>query len=137
MAHLERRMVEGFEDAMTLWREVRDQGYEGTPRQVQRFVAERRSAPAPRTARKWLSRLSAVRAAKATAPLPGLRALAWLLVQPKAALPPHAAAMVARVEQDAEAARVACLASRFTVLVRRSGVRSDERHTDPCRAIEA
>jgi transposase len=52
-------------------------------------------------------------------------------------LPPHAAATVARVEQDAEAARVACLARRFTVLVRGSGVRSDERHTDPCGAIEA
>jgi hypothetical protein len=40
-----------------------------------------------------------------------------MLVQPVTALPGHAAAAVARVEQDAEAARVVGLARRFTALV--------------------
>ena len=69
--------------------------------------------------------------------LPSSKALSWMLVQPTAALPGHAAAAVARVEQDAEAARVASLARRFTALVRRCGVRSDEQHPDPCDALEA
>ena len=127
--------------ARTPWRgsrEVRDLGYGGTPRQVQRFVAQRRSAPAPRTARKWLGRFDAARAgASATPALPSSKALAWMLVQPMATLPGHAATAVARVEQDAEAARVADLGRRFTALVRRCGVQSDERHPDPCGALDA
>ena len=59
-----------------------------------------------------------------------------MLVQPAAALPGHAAAAVARALQDAEAARVAGLARRFTALVRRRGVRSEEPHPDPCGALE-
>ena len=137
VAHLERRMAEGCEDAMALWREVRRQGYDGTPRQVQRFVAERREAPASRTAHKWLDRSAPAGAKAGTTPaLPSPRALAWLLVQPLAALPPHAAAAVSRVEQDAEAARVARLARRFTALVRGCGVGSDERPPDPCGAFD-
>ena len=138
VAHLERRIAEGCEDAMALWREVQELGYDGTPRQVQRFVARRRSAPAARTLRKWLGRLDAAAHAEAnaTAALPSSKALAWMLVQPTTALPGHAAAEVARVEQDAEAARVADLARRFTALVRRCGVESDERHPDPCGALE-
>lgn len=138
VAHLERRMAEGCKDALALWQEVREQGYEGSSRQVQRLKAQRRSAPAPRTPRKWLDRFDAARAdASATPALPSSKALAWMLVQPAAALPGHAAAAVARVEQDTEAARVADLARRFTTLVRRCGVRADEQHPDPRGALDA
>ena len=47
-----------------------------------------------------------------------------MLVQPAAALPEHAAAAVAHVEQDPEAARVAGLAQRFTALIRCCGIQS-------------
>lgn len=117
---------------------MRDLGYDGTPRQVQRVNAQRRSAPAPRTPRKWLGRLDAVRAeTSSTAALPSSKALAWMLVQPAAALPGHAVAAVARVEQDAEAAQVAAPARRFTTLVRRCGVRADKPHPDPRGALDA
>ena len=69
--------------------------------------------------------------------LPSSRALDWRLVQPVATLPGHAAAAVARALQDAEAARVANLGRRFTALVRRCGVQSDEWHPDPCGALDA
>ena len=45
LAHLEQRMAEGCENAMALWRELRERGYPGTSRQVHRFVAERRTKP--------------------------------------------------------------------------------------------
>ena len=136
VAYIERRMDEGCQDAMALWREARDLGYDGTPRQVQRFVAQRRSTPAPRTPRKWLGRFAGAETSRTPA-LPSSKALAWMLVQPVAALPGHAAAAVARVEQDAEAARVARLARRFTALVRRCGARSEEPHPDPSGALRA
>ena len=57
--------------------------------------------------------------------LPSARQLAWLLVQPTSALDAVAAAVVARVEQDATAKAVADLARRFTALVRASGLDGD------------
>ena len=53
------------------------------------------------------------------------RRLAWLLVQPLATLSVSDAAVVARVEQDREAASVAALSRRFTALVRGCGVRGN------------
>ena len=93
--------------------------------------------PAPRTAHKWLGRAAAGAGVDGAPTLPSSKALAWMLVQPVAALPGHAAAAVARVEQDAEAARVADLARRFTALVRRCGVSADEQHPDPRGVLDA
>jgi hypothetical protein len=64
--------------------------------------------------------------------LPSPAQLAWLLVQPSAELPASDAALVARVEQDREAAALAGLARRFTALVRGSGV---GRKADPDAAL--
>ena len=50
---------------------------------------------------------------------------AWTLVQPIKTLPPRAAADLALIRQDAEAARVADLARRFTMLVRACGLDGD------------
>jgi transposase len=131
LAHLEQRMAEGCENAMALWREIRAQGFAGTHRQVHRFVAERRTSPARRTARKWLSRTASTNAEAISAvPISSPKQLAWILVQPLATLPPRAAADLARVRQDPEAARIADLARRFTMLVRACGLGGD-RPADP------
>lgn len=133
LPHIERRMAEGCENAMALWREVREQGFAGSHRQVHRFVAGHRTAPASHTARKWLGGDTISHVAPGTIPaLPSPKQLAWLLVQPVAALPSYGAAAVKRVEQDHEATRVASLARQFTALVRRCGVGRADRHPDPC-----
>ena len=115
--HLVRRIGEGCENAMALWRELRERGYPGTSRQVHRFVAERRTKPTrkPRQA-------ATLERPTAGPPLPTSRQLAWLLVQPISALDAVAAAVVAHVEQDPTARAVTQLARRFTALVRASGV---------------
>ncbi|RYB01313.1 ISL3 family transposase [Lichenibacterium ramalinae] len=116
------RIGEGCENAMALWREIRERGYPGTSRQVHRFVAERRTKPTP-SGRKARGETMPVPETPAAEPsLPSARQLAWLLVQPTSALDAIAAAVVARVEQDATASAVAALARRFTALVRASGV---------------
>jgi len=146
VAHLEARLAEGFENAMALWREVRAQGYAGGRQMVQRWVAEHRSKPATRTAHKWLRQAPATTPSGATpnraAVLPSPRQLAWLLVQPPAALPPAAlppmgAASVTRVEQDREAALVTSLARRFTALVRACGVGQATRPAAPLAGLDA
>jgi transposase len=136
LAHLEQRMAEGCENAMALWREIRNQGFAGTHRQVHRFVAERRTVPARRTARKWLSRtVSPSAEAIRPTPIAAPKQLAWILVQPAAALQPRATADLARIRQDPEAARVADLARRFTMLVRACGLDGD-RPTDAAGELD-
>ncbi len=141
IAHLETRMAEGCEDAMALWREVRTRGYAHSPKMVQKWVAENRTKPACRTPRKWLQGASASAAhATASGPgpaLPSPKQLAWLLVRPATAPSPLDAATVRRTEQDAEAARVASLARRFTALVRGCGAGQPTRPATPLADLNA
>ena len=116
------RIGEGCENAIALWREIRERGYPGTSRQVHRFVAERRTKPT-RSGRKPRGEIMLTPEPSAAEPsLPSARQLAWLLVQPISALDAAAAAVVVRVERDAPASAVANLARHFTALVRASGV---------------
>ena len=144
LAHLERRLTEGCENGLVLWRELRGQGFPGGTRQVHRWLIERRSAPArtgPHVRRTREVDKALLPAARGAAPaLPTVPQLAWLLVQPAAALGSVDAATAARVEQDREAAVVVRLARRFTALVRACGVagRQDGRApADPVVELDA
>ena len=125
LARLEARLAEGCENGLALWRELRAAGFPGTAKQVHRWLAERRTAPARTTprARRAGSPAAGPTPAGAGRPaaLPSPARLAWLLVQPPAELPAADAAVVTRVERDREAASVAGLARRFTTLVRGCG----------------
>jgi len=116
------RIGEGCENAMALWRELRERGYPGTSRQVHRFVAERRTKPTRSGRKSQGGTMPTPEQPVAEPSLPSARQLAWLLVQPISVLDAAAAAVVARVERDATANAVADLARHFTALVRASGV---------------
>ncbi|WP_238192306.1 hypothetical protein [Methylobacterium frigidaeris] len=103
---------------MALWREILEQGYPGTSRQVHRFVAERRTRPVRSGRKPRCAKASASEPPGSEAPLPPARQLAWLLVQPSSVLDEADAAVVSRVEQDGTARAVMGLACRFTALVR-------------------
>jgi transposase len=139
LAHLQARLAEGCENAALLWRELRAEGFPGTAKQVHRWLAQHRTAPAPSTPRKWrtMSATNAPAPDGSPSPLPLPRRLAWLLVQPLATLCAADAALVARVEQDREAASIAALARRFTVLVRGCGVRGSANPTTALTTLEA
>ncbi|MPR13564.1 ISL3 family transposase [Microvirga tunisiensis] len=116
LPHLHARLAAGHENATALWRELRDLGFAGSPKQVYRWLAERRTAPAKTTADKWRSTSPTRPAAGALLPSP--KQLAWLLVRPPATLDATEAAVLARVRQDREAALLTDLAQRFCTLVR-------------------
>ena len=126
LSYLERRLAEGCENGLALWRELRGQGFSGGTRQVHRWLIERRTIPAktgPHVRRIGEAGQARPPVVRNTAPaLPTVPQLAWLLVQPATALGAADAATAARVEQDTEAAAVAGLARRFTTLVRACGV---------------
>ena len=67
--------------------------------------------------------------------LPAARQLAWLLVQPVAALDATTATVVSRVEQDRDAVVAAKLARRFTALVRACGLRGRARGAAPAAPV--
>jgi transposase len=125
LAHLQARFAAGCRSARMLWRELRAMGFPGTDKQVQRWLAQHRTAPTAS------SRPTGPGYLPASAPA---TRLAWLLVQSPAALSAADAATTARVEQDREAAKVATLARRFTALVRTCGVRQKP---DPDAALAA
>lgn len=54
LPHLNHRWQAGARNAAELWREICTQGYPGSPRQVARWVHERREQPAPSTPTKYL-----------------------------------------------------------------------------------
>lgn len=125
LPHLERRLAEGCENGMVLWRELRAMGFAGGNKQVHRWLAERRTVPAKVGRRRvdGLHEAVTVLDRGQEPPLPAARQLAWLLVQPVAALDATAAAVVRHVEQDQDAVIAADLARRFTALVRACGLR--------------
>ena len=136
LAHLQARLGEGCENATLLWRELRADGFPGTAKQVHRWLAQHRTAPARSTPYKRRAEFVTNTPAPGGSPppLPSPRRLSWLLVQPLAALSASGAAVVARVEQDYEAASVAALGRRLTALVRGCGVGGN---ADPEAALAA
>jgi len=118
---------------MELWRELRDRGFVGTHRQVHRFVAEPRTRPARRTARKWLIRTSSL--AEDTLALSSPKQLGWFLTQPVESRPPHATAAIGRINQDPEAARLSVPAQRFATLVRSCSINGIP-HADPAGELD-
>jgi transposase len=140
LAHLEARRAAGCENAMALWRELRALGFAGTHRQVHRWLADRRTAPARSTPDRWRSgrpRVTPPGGDGGPVALPSPKRLAWLLVQPAARLPAVDASTVTRVAQDGEAAIVAALARRFTALVRDCCAGSRDRARAPLEVLGA
>ncbi|GJD63999.1 ISL3 family transposase ISMno5 [Methylobacterium frigidaeris] len=140
VVYLAGRIDEGRENAMALWREIRERGYPGTSRQVHRFVAERRTRPVRSGCKPRYAKDSASKPRVSEAPLPPARQLAWLLVQPTSVLDEGEAAVVSHVEQDDTAWTVMDLARRFTALVLAAGkgkTAADDQNADPAADIAA
>jgi transposase len=137
LPYLEQRLAAGCANGRALWRELRSRGFPGGPKQVHRWLAERRTVPS-KFGRRHAHEPDEMRLASARTdgpPLPTPRQLAWLLVQPTATLDSAEAATVSRVEQDGEAKLVAGLARRFTALVRACGVGSRREGHAPAETV--
>ena len=141
LSHLERRLAEGCENGLALWRELRERGFSGGTRQVHRWLGERRTAPARIGPHAHCNREAPPLGPRRPLPaLPTVPQLAWLLVQPTTSLGITDAAAAARVEQDEQAAAVVQLARQFTALVRACGVasrRDGHAPADPIAELDA
>lgn len=101
--HLHARQAAGCENAMQLWRELRDRGFPGTVKQVRRWLSERRTRPARTTIWRLKTPSPMAQVAPQSPPLPSPKQLSWHLLREPDDLDADAAAVVARVLQDDEA----------------------------------
>lgn len=125
LTHLERRLGEGCENGLQLARELRAQGYEGSARQVHKWLQTRRTRVAPTTPRRSRDDGGAAPPrplGSRPARLPGPKALAWIMTMPEAQRTAAEATVLARVLQDVEARSVHALIRRLAALVRDSGI---------------
>ena len=119
--HLEARLAAGCENAMALWRELRERGFSGTARQVHRWLSPRRTTrpkggPQPEGGPQPAPTPSP--AGNSAPVLPSPRQLAWHLTRPRDKLTEQERAIIARLEQDAAVVTVARLVHRLADLLR-------------------
>lgn len=103
---------------MQLWRELWERGFAGTVKQVRRWLSERRTRHARTTIWRLQTPSPMVQVAPPPPPPPSLKPLSWHFLREPDDLSTDAAAVVARVLQDDEAAKVVGLGRRFCRIVR-------------------
>ncbi|TXN34583.1 transposase, partial [Methylobacterium sp. WL7] len=118
LGHLHVRLDEGCENATQLWRELQGIGFAGTSKQVHRWLSERRAGLAGTTIRSSPAPTDTRVLTSTASPLASSKQLSWYLLREPEDLGPEAAAVVSRVLQDTEAAKVVDLGRRFCRIVR-------------------
>ena len=136
LEYLTQRHAAGSENARALWREIRTRGFRGTSRQVHRWLQSRRRTAAPTKPRVDVSGDLGAAGRRPDA-LASPKQPAWLFVKPPSNLTDADAVMLARLEQDKEAARVLELTRRFCEIVRVRSVTHGARLRSSCRPFEA
>jgi transposase len=114
--YLIQRQEEGCENALQLWRELQQQGYRGSPRQVLKWLHLRRTEPAPTTPAPY--RANQRRPASPTDLLPSSKQLAWLLVRAPDQLKTEEAALLEHICQDIQLSQLYSLAQQFVNMVK-------------------
>lgn len=126
LPYLEQRHAEGCENALGLWREIQQQGFPGSERQVLRWLHLRRTQVAPSTPNCHREAQSAPDPVQ-TVHLPSPRAMAWLLVQVREQQTESEILLLHHLLQDTEVSQVYALAQRFVHMVKQRSVE----HLDP------
>jgi transposase len=119
LPYLEQRVHAGCENGMQLWREIHQQGYPGTHKQVLRWLQYHRTQPAPSTPKIHLS--------SSTGPsgllpdvwrLPSIKQLAWLLSKPPDKLAEYEVIVLAHLQNDPDIAVIYPLTQQFASMIR-------------------
>lgn len=122
LRYLNIRHQEGCENASQLWREIRQQGFVGSKRQVLKWMRDKRPTPAPTTPGRYLEDIHKEKTAptqgvETRAKLPSTKQLAWLFIREPSNLQAEDALTLSQILQDSEVARVHELVRRFVDMV--------------------
>ncbi len=110
-----------------------ERGFAGTPKQIRRWLQDRRAVFHEHAPYCWRDVVPPAAAPALTVrPLPTPKCLAWLIAQTPGTRSPKEAAAIARVEWEAKAA---ALVRRFVALVRALGITGGQHRTDAADPI--
>ena len=115
LPYLEQRFQVGCENAQQLWREIQQQGYPGTNRQVMKWLQLKRTHIAPTTPR---AKPAENPASHKKSILPSTKQLAWLLVGDAALFSRAEHLLLNHLRQHAQLNVVYNLAQRFSHMVK-------------------
>lgn len=116
LPYLEQRRTEGCENALQLWRELVQQGFTGTHKQVSRWVQQRRTQPA--TGRPASSSFPEGGDVVGSTSLLSARQLSWLLVRDPAKVSEEDQPILNFIRQDSEVETAYQLAQQFIAMIR-------------------
>lgn len=116
LPYLEKRVGEGCENGQQLWRELRQQGYPGTDKQVMKWLQLRRTQTAVTTPP---TRATFPAQADSDIPLPSRQQLAWLLVRDPDKLTEVDALLLAHLRQDSILDRIYRHSQRFVIMIKK------------------
>lgn len=115
LSYLEKRVQEGCENAQQLWREIYQQGYSGSNRQVMKWLQLRRTHAAPSTPHSTPIK-------KRTPPrksnLPSSKQLAWLMVKDVGSFSDNDHILLAHLQQHEQFSAVYAYVHRFIDMVK-------------------
>ena len=117
LPYLERRHAEGCENALLLWREIQQQGFPGTERQVLRWLHLRRTHVAPSTPNCYRDPLPSPEP-KQRLGLPSAGEIAWMLVQVPDTQSERQRLLLQHLLQDRDVANAYALAQQFVQMVK-------------------
>ena len=115
LPYLKRRLEEGCENALQLWREIQNDGYPGSKRQVIKWMQMNRTTISPST--PYAYRSLAPSSVKLMG-LPSSTQLAWLLVRDPMSISDDDQILLRQVQQHAQLNAVYAFAQRFVKMVK-------------------
>ena len=120
---LEAQLAQGCENGSQLWREVRDAGFPGTPKQIRRWLQDRRTGLSKFTPHRNADH---DRGSEAPHPLalPSPKQLAWIIVKAPDTRSAEESDVIQRIGQDRDACVLSRLIRQFVDLVRRVGTKA-------------
>jgi len=135
VGYLEQRWNEGCTNASQLWREVVADGYTGTRKQVARWTAHQRTAPAPATPIKYQLLQAQAKPTKVytVTRLPSPRELVWVMLREPQRLEPNDREVLAHLQQDAEVAEAYAISQAFGQMMRKRQADELEAWYESCR----
>jgi transposase len=132
--YIHKRWAEGSQNAVQLWREIKERGYSGKAAMVRRYVTRLRT----RLARLTLEQRTQFLGAKTTFKAPTSRRAAWWLLKQREDLPPERQTFVEQLCQLCpEAKEVKKMAGEFRELVRERQPEAFDRWLEAAKGSEA
>ncbi len=138
LSYLESRYQEGCQNAMQLWREIREKGYPGTHCQVSKWMSKRRHQGKTIVDHQQNNtKIEIINAANlppaATDKIPSARQLAWLMMCETEQLKQEEQELLLYIGQNTQVKQIYSLAQRFIQMVKKQQIQQLEEWLKDCK----